>query len=72
MCSMDRRAVINEDKSYISDSDGNLKVFNVERNDDGAWLNSNYDNPDNIWNASNRWLFRRNCLYFSRLNGSFV
>jgi hypothetical protein len=69
---MDRRAVINEGKSYISDSDGYLKVFNVERNDDGAWLNSNYDNPDNVWDASNRWLFRRNCLYFSRSNGSFV
>jgi len=50
----------------ISDSDGDLKVFNIEHNDDGLWLNTNYDNPDNVWNASNHWVFRHNFRYFSR------
>ena len=57
--------------SYETDSDGNLKVFNVEHNDYGLWLNTNYDNPDNVWNASNRWVFRRNFRYFSRLRREF-
>ncbi len=55
---------------YITDSDGNLNVFNVECNDNGLWLNSNNGNPDNFWNGNNRWLFRlpRNSLHFlSRL-----
>jgi hypothetical protein len=55
---------------YIAtDSDGDLKVFNVERNDDGKqWLNSNYGNPDNFWNSNNRFVFaRRKSLYFSPL-----
>lgn len=51
----------------ITDSDGNLKVFNVEHNDDGRWLNSNNGHPDNIWNGDNSWVFvrPRNLLYFS-------
>lgn len=49
----------------FADSDGNLNVFNVERNKDGQWLNTNYGNPDNMWNPDNRWVFaRRNSLYF--------
>ena len=49
----------------FTDSDGNLNVFNVERNDDGQWLNTNNGNPDNLWNPGNRWVFaRRNSLYF--------
>jgi hypothetical protein len=45
---------------YITDSDGNWNVFNVKRNDDGElWLNTNNGNPDNIWNADNRFVFRR-------------
>jgi hypothetical protein len=58
--------VATEGISYITDSNGNLKVFNVEHNDNGQWLNSNNGNPDNVWNAENRWVFRRNYLYFSR------
>lgn len=52
---------------YITDSDGDLNVFNVERNDDGKqWLNGNNGNPDNFWNGNNRWVFlRRNSLHFS-------
>ena len=58
--------------SYETDSNGNLKVFNVEHNDDGLWLNSNYANPDNFYNGNNRWVFARNYLFFSRFDGSFV
>lgn len=47
------------------DSDGNLNVFNVERNEDGLWLNANNGNPTNFWNPENRWVFaRRNFLHF--------
>jgi len=50
---------------YVTDSDGNLNVFNVEHDDDGLWLNANYANPDNHWNGDNRWVFRRrNSLHF--------
>mgnify|MGYP001258047401 CR=1 FL=1 len=48
-----------EGVSYNTDSDGDLKLFNVEHDDDGRWLNTNYDNPDNCWNADNRFVFLR-------------
>jgi len=41
----------------LTDSDGDLKLFNVERNDDDLWLNSNYGNSDNFWNSNNRFAF---------------
>ena len=45
------------------DSDDNPNVFNVEHDDNGQWLNSNFDNPDNFWNADNTFVFaRRNSL----------
>ena len=45
---------------YTTDSDGNLNVFNVKRNDDGKqWLNANNGHPDNFWNGNNRWVFWR-------------
>jgi hypothetical protein len=38
-------------------------VFNVEYDSDEQWLNANYGNPDNVWNADNRFVFvRRNSL----------
>ncbi len=44
---------------YITDSDGNPNVFNVNRNDDGKrWLNTNYANPGNRWNLENEIVFR--------------
>lgn len=43
----------------VTDSDGNLDVFNVERNDDGLWLDGNNGNPDNFWNGNYRWVFVR-------------
>ncbi len=50
---------------YITDSDGNLNVFEMERNSDGSWLNGNNGNPDNFWNADNQWVFLSgNSLYF--------
>ena len=43
---------------HVTDSDGDLNVFNVKRNDDGkSWLNANYGNPSNFWNADNRFVF---------------
>lgn len=52
-----------EGNSYETDSNGNLNLFNVERNEDDLWLNSNYGNPDNFYNSNNRFVFRRNYLY---------
>lgn len=53
-----------------SDSDGNPNVFNVERNDDGSWLNNNWAKPTNKWNANNEFVFRlRKCL-IPRLHGA--
>lgn len=55
-----------EDILYRTDSNGNLNVFNVERNDDGTWLNSNNGNPDNVWGAGDRFVFvRRKSFHFS-------
>jgi hypothetical protein len=47
-----------------TDSDGNPNVFNVERNDDGSWLNNNWAKPDKKWNPNNKFVFRlRNCFF---------
>ena len=51
--------------SHIADANGNLNVLNVERNEDGSWVNSNYANPDNVWNGNERLLLCRNCRCFS-------
>ncbi|OGZ24222.1 MAG: hypothetical protein A2896_00010 [Candidatus Nealsonbacteria bacterium RIFCSPLOWO2_01_FULL_43_32] len=55
-----------EDALYITDSDGNLNVFSVKRDDSELWLNSNWSNPDNVWNPDNHlaFVFPRNSLYF--------
>ena len=60
--------------TLLTDSDGNLKVFNVKRNDNGElWLNGNNGHPDNFWNADNRFVFLcRNSFHFSSaLAGEF-
>ena len=58
---------------YIIDSDGYLRVFSVEHNDNGQWLNSNYGNTENVWNADEQWLFvRRNSLYSPLFKRSFL
>ena len=52
--------------AHRTDSDGDLNVFNVDHDDNGRWLNSNYGKPDNVWNADNRWVFlRSNPFHFS-------
>ena len=44
----------------ITDSDGNLRVFGVERNDVGKlWLYANYGSPVYVWDGSHRWVFLR-------------
>jgi hypothetical protein len=43
----------------IKGSGGHLEVFSVGRGDDGAWLYGDYDDPDDVWDAGFRWLFRR-------------
>ncbi|KKU97507.1 MAG: hypothetical protein UY30_C0004G0016 [Parcubacteria group bacterium GW2011_GWB1_48_6] len=52
---------------YGTDSDRNPNVLNVERNSNGKrWLNTDYANPDDIWNLDNRIVFRLRCYrYFS-------
>lgn len=53
-----------------SDSDGNPNVFNVERNDDGSWLNNNWAKPTNKWNANNEFVFRLRKCCIPRLHGA--
>ncbi len=52
------------------DRDGNPNVFNVERNDDGLWLNDNIANPDNDWNDDNKFMFRLRKWFFPRSQGA--
>ena len=42
----------------IRDSDGDLGVFLVERDDDGLWLSSDYGRPDTLWLPDDRFVFR--------------
>ena len=37
---------------YDTDQGGNPNVFNLERNDDGLWLNNDWAKPDNTWNRT--------------------
>lgn len=43
----------------ISDSDGGLDVFCVERDGDGLWLISNYGRPGYHWGGGSRFVFVR-------------
>ncbi len=43
----------------ISGSDGNPKLFDVDRLDDELWLNGNDGRPDNEWNPENPFVFLR-------------
>ena len=38
-------------------SDGDPNLLNANRNDDGQWLNTAYDRPDNEWNRDNGFAF---------------
>lgn len=42
---------------HEADRDGNPNVFNVERNEDGLWLNNNWAKPTNKWNPDNEFVF---------------
>jgi len=43
----------------ITDSDGDLRVFYVERGDGDLWLSGLSGRPDDVWNAVDRFLFVR-------------
>ena len=42
---------------YATDSNGNPNVLNANRNDDGQWVNTYWDNPDNQWNDNGAFVF---------------
>ena len=42
----------------IADSDGDLSVFDVERDDSDLWLSGCRSDPDDVWDPSDQWLFR--------------
>lgn len=54
---IDRTTVKLMARHTITDSNGNPNVFNLERNEDGLWLNNNWANPDNRWNSENEFVF---------------
>ncbi len=51
----------------LENSLGFRRAFNVNRNLDGKrWLNANDNDPDNVWNPDNHFVWvRRNSLHFS-------
>src|SRR3989344_1850930 len=52
-----------------TDSDGNPNVFELERYDDGLWLNDHWAKPDNERNPNNKFVFRlRNSFLFRGLH----
>ncbi|MBU4421699.1 hypothetical protein KKB41_01910 [Patescibacteria group bacterium] len=54
--------------AYKTDSDGNPNVFNMERNDDGLWLNNNWAKPTNKWNPDNEIVFRLRKYFLSAIS----
>ena len=42
----------------ITDSDGDLSVFGVRRDDSGLWLDSDWGSPAYVWHPDDRWVFR--------------
>ena len=43
----------------ITDSDGDLNVFRVERSDSRRWLSSHWSDPGNFWIPAHVWVFVR-------------
>jgi hypothetical protein len=43
----------------ISDSDGDLRVFGVERDGGGSWLRGGDGCPDSVWGGGDRFVFLR-------------
>jgi hypothetical protein len=52
---------------YVTDSDGNLNMLGVNRNDDGRWLNTYNGNPDNRWNREIGFVFLVPATHFISL-----
>ncbi len=57
----------------LAQSDGDPNLLNANRNDDGSWLNANWDNPDNRWNGGGGFAFALSkvALFLSR-GGEFL
>lgn len=49
---------------HIKDSDDNWNVLYVNCNGNDLWLNTNYNDLDNVWNPENEFFFRKS-FYFS-------
>ena len=45
-------------------SDGNPNVLNANRDDDGQWVNTYWDNPDNQWNDNGAFAFPVPATFF--------
>ncbi len=57
---------------YKTDRDGNPNVFNMNRNADGLWLNTNNAKPSNRWNSNNEFVFRlRKYILFRAIKRGF-
>ncbi len=55
------------------DRDGNLRIFNCNRNGSKSWLDNNNGRDDNKWNDNNRFFFvRKSLISLSLLRESFV
>lgn len=52
-------------------SDGNPNLLNANRNDDGRWLNANWNDPDDRWNRDNGFAFvvSQISLFLSQFRG---
>ena len=44
---------------YISDRNGNPNLLNLNRNDDGLWLDNNDGGPGDVWGSDVRFVFSR-------------
>jgi len=55
-----------EGMPHNTDRNSNSNVFNLERNEDGLWLNDNWANPDNKWNPDNEFVFSMRKSYLFR------
>lgn len=60
-------AVARMARHTITDRNGNPNVFNLNRDENGLWLNDNWANPQNKWNLDNELMFRLRKYFFSAL-----
>lgn len=56
---------------YKNDRSGNPNVLELEHNDNGLWLDTNWVNPANLWNPDNRLAFGLRKYLFSPLRRGF-